>query len=145
MLLLFGRWISKNIKLHKWKNIENIEHNFKNSIGENPFIDLSRFVLRILSLPYSNDEVERTFSLMNLFKSKIRNRLSLNSTFALLHIKYGLKFKNACSSNFKLPSNVCNKINSNETYKRSKFFIKTVLWPNECDDEFDFFEDETIV
>lgn len=106
----------RNICIHKWKEIEKTDefwlevHSFRDSLGENPFIELSSFVLRLLSLPYSNAEVERTFSLMNIVKTKIRNRLSLNSVNALLHIKYGLRIENTCCSTFNLPSEVCKKL-----------------------------------
>lgn len=72
---------------------------------------------------------------MNFFNSKIRNRLSLNSANSVLHIKYGIKIEKSCCNNYKLPSSVYNKINSNECYKKSNYFIETVLWPNDCDDE----------
>lgn len=140
----------QNLTLQKWNNMERTDdfwievYNFKNCLGENPFHELAYFVIRILSFPYSNAEVERAFSLMNFFKPKIRNRLSLNSANALLHIKYGLKIENVCCCNYELPSSITSKINSNETYKISKYFIKTVLWPDDCDDETDLFENEII-
>lgn len=125
-----------NLKLCNWNKRERTElfwievHNFKNSVNENPFIKLSTFVLDLLTLPYSNAEVERVFSVMNLVKSKIRNKINLNSVNSIIHIKYGLKMKNECCNTYKIPPIVCSKINSNETYKKSKFYLETVLWPD---------------
>lgn len=126
----------ENIKHCEWKNkcqtnlfwIEVSE--FKDVVGNNPFIELSNFVLRLLSMPYSNADVERTFSVMNFYKSKIRNRLSLNSVNSLLHIKYGLSRHDKCCNNYDIPSSVCKAISSMDSYKKSKYFLNTVLWPN---------------
>lgn len=98
---------------------------FKDSIGNNPFQDLPLFAIKLLSFPHSNAEDERTFSAMNLCKSKIRNRLSLNSVNTILHIKYGLHRKDTCGNKYELPSSVCKLISSNEVYNKSKYFLKT--------------------
>ena len=49
-------------------------YNFKNSVGENTFKELSSFVLLLLDFPFSNAEVKRLFSLMALIKNKIRQK-----------------------------------------------------------------------
>lgn len=124
----------KNIKLCEWSNVKRTDkfwievHNYKNSIGNNPFSKLSSFALSILVFPYSNAEIERAFSSMNLFKNKIRNKMSLNTCNSLIHIQYNLKRENVCCSTYEIPQEVCLKINSNETYKRSKYYIESNLW-----------------
>ncbi|KAH7947856.1 hypothetical protein HPB52_016271 [Rhipicephalus sanguineus] len=52
--------------------------------GENPFAELAGFVMSMLVLPYSNAEVERTFSQHNIVKSKLRNKLKPGTTNANL-------------------------------------------------------------
>jgi hypothetical protein len=47
----------------------------KNQLGEHLFKNLCIFALGVLSLPHSNEECERTFSKINLIKTKLRNRL----------------------------------------------------------------------
>lgn len=127
----------KNLKLYQWKNLDRTDqfwievYQFKNSVNKNPFQKLSLFVLKLLSYPYSNAEVERAFSAMNFFKNKIRNRMALNTVNSLIHIKYGLQSSSACCSSYDLPASVFVKINSNETYKKSKYYIKTNIWPEE--------------
>lgn len=86
---------------------------YKDALNENPFKELSLFVMKFLVLPFSNAEVERVFSGMNLLKTKIRNRLSLNTINSLLYIRCGLKRLNKCCQNFELTKDLINN------YKKS--------------------------
>ena len=45
----------------------------KNAAGESRFNNLAQLALALYALPFSNNEVERIFSKMNHFKSKLRN------------------------------------------------------------------------
>lgn len=54
--------------------------------------------------------------------------MSLNTCNSLIHIQYSLKRENVCCSTYEIPQEVCLKINSNETYKRSKYYIESNLW-----------------
>ena len=47
------------------------------SAGVPPCRDLARWALTLLSLPISNAIVERSFSMMNIVKNKLRNRMLL--------------------------------------------------------------------
>ncbi|KAH9376571.1 hypothetical protein HPB48_002524 [Haemaphysalis longicornis] len=47
--------------------------------------------MSMLVLPYSNAEVERTFSQLNIVKSKLRNKLKPETTNAILVVRAGLK------------------------------------------------------
>ena len=58
---------------------------------KNLFKELFDFVMKFLVLPFSNAEVERVFSGMNILKTKIRNRIILNTMNLLLYIRCGLK------------------------------------------------------
>lgn len=49
------------------------------------FAEISAFVFKVLSLPHSSANVERIFSIINLMKTKQRNRLSTESIVGLLH------------------------------------------------------------
>lgn len=59
--------------------------------GEFKFKNVASFVLKILSLPHSSVDCERVFSKVNLVKTKVRNRLQVESLNGLLlsseHIK----------------------------------------------------------
>lgn len=72
--------------------------------------------------------------------------MSLNTVNSLIHIKYGLKMENSCCENYCIPHDVCAKINNNNTYKNSNYYIKTILWPegeHDCvNEDIIFLEDE---
>jgi len=63
----------------------------KDAGNNNPFSGLAEFALKILSLPWSNAEVERIFSQMNIVKSKLRNAMSIKTLNAILYVRRGLK------------------------------------------------------
>lgn len=65
-------------------------YNFKNSCGNRAFPDLALFSLQVLSLPLANALVERVFSVMNVVKSKLRSRMTMNTLEAILRIRLHL-------------------------------------------------------
>lgn len=73
------------IHLQRWENQENTVafwaevKTFMDSAGNRQFQDLAVFALNLLSLPWSNAEVERVFSQVNLVKTKLRNRLHIDT------------------------------------------------------------------
>lgn len=95
-------------------------NNFKDASNTNPFKELSNFALTVLSCPWSNAEVERVFSSMNIIKSKARNKMGTLLLTSLLQIRSGLKRNNKCCHNFKLPSEVVKHIGTNSIYKNSQ-------------------------
>ncbi|XP_023314103.1 uncharacterized protein LOC111693538, partial [Trichogramma pretiosum] len=62
-------------------------YNLTNASGAFPLRELSHHMLTLLSLPSSNAVVERAFSIMNLIKTKTKNRLELISLDSLLRIR----------------------------------------------------------
>ncbi|KAM0728334.1 hypothetical protein ACS0PU_005116 [Formica fusca] len=68
---------------------------FKNSLDEIMFPNLTKLIRAILSLPHSSAAAERTFSQLNLMKTKIRNRLDIDTCEAILHAK-GLLDESTC-------------------------------------------------
>lgn len=123
----------------KWEEVEStikfwIEvKSYEDSCGLNPFNDLACMAIRILSLPYSNAEVERVFSAINSFKSKVRNRMSLASVNSLLHIKNGLRRENCCCEDYKIPDEVNMQINTLSVYEPSEFNMISVIWPKDME------------
>ncbi|KAH9377717.1 hypothetical protein HPB48_001306 [Haemaphysalis longicornis] len=83
------------ITLLNWKQISSTHsfwcevHSYKDACGENLFAELARFAMSMLVLPYSNAEVERTFSQLNIVNSKLRNKLKPETTNAILVEKSG--------------------------------------------------------
>lgn len=69
--------------------------------------------------------------------------MSLNTINSLIHIKYGLKYEKVGCSSYKIPNEICEKINSNETYKKSKYYIQSVLFQEEeGENDIIFFDEE---
>jgi len=58
-----------------WEKVSSL----KNGLGERCFKELGDFVLNLLSLPHSSVAAERFFSLLNLIKTKLRNKLELST------------------------------------------------------------------
>ncbi|KYN50523.1 hypothetical protein ALC57_00163, partial [Trachymyrmex cornetzi] len=65
--------------------------------NEMVFPKLFKFATVILSLPHSSATTERVFSNLNLIKTKLRNKLHLQSCSALLHAKEILNNSECCT------------------------------------------------
>ncbi|XP_026685955.1 uncharacterized protein LOC113471198 isoform X2 [Diaphorina citri] len=88
--------------LSKWNLVQNISgfstdstetfwshvNTIKNSAGDKRYQHILELVLPLLCIPFSNAAVERSFSVMNIIKSKIRNRMSILTTDAILRVRY---------------------------------------------------------
>ena len=72
--------------------------------------------MSFLVLLFSNAEVERIFSQLNLIKNKTRNKLSLDMINSILTVRYGLKRNNKCCHNYCLDDNTLNIIGTNKAY-----------------------------
>jgi len=85
-----------NIHLIQWEHITDTVKFwaevlvYKDAGKNNPFNSPALFAIQILSLPWSNAEVERAFSQMNIVKTKLRNRMHLNTLNAMLSIRFVL-------------------------------------------------------
>jgi hypothetical protein len=60
----------------------------KNGCGDPLFRELSLFVFKMLSLPSPNGVVERSFSMMNIIKCKLRNKMILNMLNSIMLPRY---------------------------------------------------------
>ena len=77
-------------------------HNIK--VGdEYKFRPLSTGVIKLLCLPLSNAEVERTFSVTKYFKGIRRTRIATPRLAAMLYCKFGLKRLGQKPSEFIVP------------------------------------------
>ncbi|KAH9374562.1 hypothetical protein HPB48_008144 [Haemaphysalis longicornis] len=74
------------VTLLDWKQISFTQsfwrevHSYKDACGENPFTELAGFAMSMLVVPYSNAEIERTFSQLNIVKCELRNKLKSEAT-----------------------------------------------------------------
>lgn len=83
----------------------------KDAAGNARFGNIANFAIGMLSLPISNSTVERAFSVFNVIKNKLRNRLSLELTNSLLTIRYYLKTEKICCTNFQPSGKMLTKFN----------------------------------
>jgi len=68
---------------------------YGDTIGENPYKKQAGFAQPILcNSQYSNAEMERVFSQINVVKLKLRNRMSAELVNAILNSRAGLKRDN---------------------------------------------------
>ena len=72
------------------------------------FRELTSGVMKMLVLPISNAEVERTFSVTKYYKNWHRSRLSTDLLKPMLHIKFGLKVLGKKPSEFEIPRKLMN-------------------------------------
>lgn len=106
------RWESTASTVAFWNEVMM----YKDAAGNNPFKELTEFVISILSLPHSNAEIERVFSQMNVVKTKLRNRLSVTTLNAILYIRFGLKKEGKCCHSYTVPEDVLCSIGTMQSY-----------------------------
>lgn len=109
-------WEKKNNTIAFWSEVLL----YKDAADVNPFKELCSFALSMISLPWSNAEVERVFSQLNIVKNKSRNRLKNDTTNAILTIRSGLRRLKKCCHNYELPKEILKKIGTMATYENSR-------------------------
>ncbi|KAK3916154.1 Zinc finger MYM-type protein 1 [Frankliniella fusca] len=88
----------------------------KNGAGDCPYEKIAFCALSLLSLPLSNALVERVFSIMNIVKNKIRNKMSVSMLNAILFLRLWLKAFNKCCTSFEPSDAMVRKFNSRVMY-----------------------------
>ncbi|CAH1111420.1 unnamed protein product [Psylliodes chrysocephalus] len=104
----------RNIDINDLKNLNISEFWSKISemkCGDESFMfpTLCEFIFNIMCLPHSSATVERTFSTINLNKTKIRNKLSTETLSGILHTKTLMKNENCF--NFNIDEDLVKKLN----------------------------------
>ncbi|XP_017481508.1 PREDICTED: uncharacterized protein LOC108370644 [Rhagoletis zephyria] len=123
------------INFVKWNNISNTMQfwaevqTYTDAGGNKLFSDLAEFALHLLSLPWSNADVERLFSQLNLVKTKLRNSIHLITINAILSIRYGLKRHNKCCTDYEIPRSYLKMIGTNKAYEN-----QSIDYNNQSDD-----------
>lgn len=106
------KWIEHINTAKFWKEVDD----YVDASGNNPFNDLCKLSKRILVLPWSNADVERLFSQMNIVKTKLRNRMGPKLLDSILTIRSGLKRNKVCCADYKLPEEVLKNILNSSYY-----------------------------
>uniref|UniRef100_H3AI43 DUF4371 domain-containing protein n=1 Tax=Latimeria chalumnae TaxID=7897 RepID=H3AI43_LATCH len=73
---------------------------YKDLLSRHPFAEILQYALNILPLPISNVVVERVFSIMNLVKCKIQNKMMADLLNAILTIRVSLNNCGICCKSF---------------------------------------------
>lgn len=113
---------------------------YKDATGTNPFEELSEFAFSILLLPYSNAEVERVFSTMNLVKTKLRNKMTAEMTNSILTIRSELKRCGKDCNTYKFSDDVLWKISTMKSYAQpaiARVEVASMSQEVESDDVFE--------
>ena len=105
-------WTEKKNTLSFWSEI----WRFRDAAGLNPFQELAMAAVAVLSLPHSNAEVERVFSQMSVVKTKLRNRMSLQTLNSILYIRYGLKLSGEACFEHQLPDHILKLFGTSPAY-----------------------------
>lgn len=109
----FGKESGKNLNVF-WCNV----YSYKDSADSNPFKELAELVLNILYVPTSNACVERVFSIMNLTKTKIRNKMQYELLEALLRLNTYITNNSICCEKFEPSPEMLKLFNSNAMYNK---------------------------
>jgi len=70
--------------------------NHTDATGELDFSVVGKFALSVLALPFSNAAVERTFSQMNLIKSKRRSKMHQELLESILYVRGFMSINGLC-------------------------------------------------
>ncbi|XP_034192381.1 uncharacterized protein LOC117609807 isoform X4 [Osmia lignaria lignaria] len=92
-----------------WNSVSKIT----DSAGNQIFYNISSVAHLCLTLPHSNADVERFFSLVTKIKTKERNRLKPAMISAVMRIKLHLKNKNKNCVTYEIPDGMLELYNSN--------------------------------
>jgi 3'-phosphoadenosine 5'-phosphosulfate sulfotransferase len=76
------------------------------------FRELALFAFKMLSVPSSNAVVERSFSVMNIIKSKLRNKMLLELLNAIMTIKFHFYVNNICCKDFQPTQDMISRFTS---------------------------------
>ncbi|XP_047543248.1 uncharacterized protein LOC125075583 [Vanessa atalanta] len=110
--ICFVQWKNTNDVIKFWLEVD--EH--RNAAGINVFGELVDLAISALTLPHSNAGIERIFSVMNIVKNKLRNRMAGPLLNAIIFIRNRLKVTDAKCYNYELPQHVIAAIGKNTKY-----------------------------
>lgn len=91
-------------------------YNYTDSCGNRTFQQLAQLAFKIIAMPVSNAEIERIFSFLSIVKNKMRNRLLVETTEAILKVRCGLLHEGQCCHNYELPDTVLAEMSKVKKY-----------------------------
>lgn len=88
----------------------------KNAAGEFMFKDFAVFAFTVLSLLLSNAVIERKVSVMNVVKSKVRNRMHLDLLNSIMLLKNHFFVNKICCKEFTPSKEMISRFTSSNMY-----------------------------
>ncbi|GBP34311.1 hypothetical protein EVAR_7362_1 [Eumeta japonica] len=110
--ICFVQWKNTNDVIKFWNEVDE----YRSAAGINDFGELVDLAISSLTLPHSNAGIERIFSVMNIVKTKLRNRMAGPLLNAIIFIRNRLKVTDVKCYNYELPSDVIAAIGKNTKY-----------------------------
>ncbi|KAH0555273.1 hypothetical protein KQX54_016681 [Cotesia glomerata] len=98
--------------------------NLRDASGNQSFKELASFAIRALSLPISNADVERVFSVISIVKTKLRNRMLLPMLVALIRIRIHMSVHGHCCKNY-TPTEYMLQLFTSKIYESSEDSVQT--------------------
>lgn len=123
----------KNLPLVKWTETKHTlafwaeVRAYRDAGDNNPFNELTEFAFHLLTLPFSNAEVERVFSQLNLVKNKCRNRMQGDMVNAILMIRSSLSKMGKCCEDYPITPEMVAKVGESTIYSRSSEADQTAM------------------
>jgi len=101
------QWSQLSAPEEFWAEVLKYQNSADQQIG-----NIAKFALAMLCLPFSNAVVERAFSIINIIKNKLRNRMAVKTADAILRLRFNMP-QGGCV-NFQPTINMLKKFNSEE-------------------------------
>lgn len=108
-----SEWLQLNNKT--WSNTSSSAEFYSevyddcDAAGHKRFENISKFGLALITVPISNASVERAFSIYNIVKNKLRNRLSIEMLQSIMMVRFSLQ-RNGGSFNICITFNPSKKM-----------------------------------
>ncbi|GBP42658.1 hypothetical protein EVAR_87209_1 [Eumeta japonica] len=110
--ICFVQWKNTNDVIKFWNEVDE----YRSAAGINDFGELVDLAISSLTLPHSNAGIEKIFSVMNIVKTKLWNRMAGPLLNAIIFIRNRLKVTDVKCYNYELPSDVIAAIGKNTKY-----------------------------
>lgn len=120
-LLHIKQWSQLSTPEEFWAEV----FEYQNSAGQQQFGNIARFSLAMLCLSFSNAVVERAFSIINIIKNKLRNRMAIITADAILRLRFNMP-QGGCI-NFQPTTNMLKRFNSEDMYGNAEIEQEEIL------------------
>lgn len=110
------------LKFYKVVRFWRAVFDYKNSVNQRIFPNISELAFICMTIPHANADVERIFSMITDVKRKNRNRMLTKTTRSLIKVKTELKRKKKHCYDFEISSKMIKKFNSTNLYQKDPEF-----------------------